>query len=268
MKHTFLVMMFAAAPLLAQGSTKARTELANAIAIEEQERDLAKAEKAYRAAIDDTKLSEQAHDLAKERLGQLLKRLGRDEEAKQYATSGKGTIATLDDVTEQDAEREKALRATARELVQHYLANPGGGYQPLEKLMWVGAPAVPEIAAALTGKSANVNTVDGQALARLAGLLWYFGTPSAESHLEQLLRGGDAELRQCLVCDARQLRDPRMLRFAERWLQQEKDDDVAMQLLTTAGSDSGLLPVDTDVLMDDAARRSPSVQVWVLLSMS
>ena len=86
MKHVALVFTFAAA-LAAQGQVSGQAvqdpqkELAAVIAVEEQERDLAKAEKLYREAIAGGKLSAPALQLAQVRLADLLQKLGRDKEA-------------------------------------------------------------------------------------------------------------------------------------------------------------------------------------------
>ncbi|MBL8738788.1 MAG: hypothetical protein JNL12_20330, partial [Planctomycetes bacterium] len=160
---TFAVCAVCTGSLVAQATPS--QELAPIVAVEDQERDLAKAERLYKEAIEGGKLSAAAKELATLRLAELLMRLGRRDEAKQWmgklAATGQGAVATLDDVTEpspQERERQEALRAKARELVKKALEQSVFPFPAATGILddelrrqieWLGDSVVPEIGAAL-----------------------------------------------------------------------------------------------------------------------
>ncbi|HEX5054454.1 MAG TPA: HEAT repeat domain-containing protein, partial [Planctomycetota bacterium] len=230
MRHTAIVLLFAAS-LAAQAVVDPKVELAPAIAVEEQERDLNKAETMYRDLLAGTSLSESARTLANQRLGRLLQKLGRQQEAAPFlAAAKKGSVVALDDVTQglqdQDLEREKALREKARGLVQQVLGQRSmtvsadsplwGIPRPLaEQLLWVGAPAVPEAIAALEAAE-KAESYSPNPLRALAGFLWYVGGPKAGEFLQ---RAAHSERLALPVAEAAgNLRDPAMLEVAAAFL--------------------------------------------------
>ncbi len=261
MKTKALVLTFAvcAGALAAQQQGTAPTpsqELAPIVAVEEQERDLAKAERLYKEAIDGGKLSAAAKEMATLRLAELLRKLGKLDEAKQWMD--KLPMVAFDNVSEpspQDRERQEALRAKARELVPKamgqicpvdYWVGAVGivDRELLRQIEWLGDAAVPEIAAvlaatkeSLAGKTArdlpatasrgapNADNAKLEAVRGLVGALWSSGSPMARAQLEAAYRDGSEAFRMVLVCQAARhaaaIRDLIVL-----WLQQEPSDAV------------------------------------------
>ena len=87
MKTKALVLTFAVCAVCTGSLVAQQTpsqELAPIVAVEEQERDLAKAERLYKEAIDGGKLSAAAKEMATLRLAELLRKLGKLDEAKQW----------------------------------------------------------------------------------------------------------------------------------------------------------------------------------------
>ena len=265
MKTKALVLTFAVCAVCTGSLVAQQTpsqELAPIVAVEEQERDLAKAERLYKEAIDGGKLSAAAKEMATLRLAELLTKLGKRDEAKQWmgklATAPQGAVVTLDDATQaspQDRERQEALRAKARALVQkamqqicpvdYWVGTVGIVDQELlRQIEWLGDAAVPEIAAvlaatkeSLAGKMAsdlpalssrgapNEENAKLEALSGLVGVLWNSGSPAARAQLEAAYRDGSEAFRMLLVCQAARhatsMRDLIVL-----WLQQEPSDAV------------------------------------------
>ena len=165
MKHIAFAALFAASlaaqnpvvkpePVLSEQMRSIKLELASAIAVEEQEKDLIKAEGLYRVAMDNKELSAEARLFARYRVVALLQKLGDYKEAKAVLEAGgKGMAVSLDDVTNgeangQDSERTKQLRLQARELLKQTVGKnfvTGRGQQITEQLNWIGDPAVPEV---------------------------------------------------------------------------------------------------------------------------
>ena len=264
MKTKALVLTFAVCAVCTGSLVAQQTpsqELAPIVAVEEQERDLAKAERLYKEAIDGGKLSAAAKEMATLRLAELLMKLGRRDEAKQWmgklASAQQGAVVTLDDVTQQsqDRERQEALRAKARALVQkamqqicpvdYWVGTVGIVDQELlRQIEWLGDAAVPEIAAvlaatkeSLAGKTAsdlpalssrgapNEENAKLEAVRGLVGVLWNSGSPAARAQLEAAYRDGSEAFRMLLVCQAARhatsIRDLIVL-----WLQQDPSDAV------------------------------------------
>lgn len=153
-----------------------RIELARAIAAEEQQRDAATAEQLYRAALDDPQRSPAAKALARERLIALLRRLGRDDEARAFARDGK--VAVQDDVAPLGApdavQRELELREQAKQLLDQLTKSPRHAKDPMsvdavERLVWIGDAGVPEIGARIDRLPTFVQEVALTALWRIEG---------------------------------------------------------------------------------------------------
>ncbi len=244
MKTIPLVLTFLACASLAgaqdksdQKKTTPSQELAAIVAVEEQERDLAKAETLYREALAGKALSDDARQLANMRLAKLLQRLGRGDEAVPFtnaaAALGKNSLAGFDDVTQgakQDVEREQALREKARELVKQVVADAGtkgnqtnvafGGLfgideRVAEQLLWIGQAAVPEVIAVLQAVP-TADSYNPAVVRSLAAFLWRVGGAKAE---EFVRKAKDQErLRFMLAEAACALERPEMLAVAAQFL--------------------------------------------------
>jgi hypothetical protein len=291
MKHIAMVFTFAAA-LAAQGPGNGATqkaqdpqqELAAVIAVEEQERDLAKAEKGYRDAIAGGKLSTEGRQFAHMRLAKLLRKLGRDQEAEALmaALFRETPAVQLDDVTPpqgQDVEREKALREKARELVEQvrpvrfpFEPDPNSALYSVpgpiaEQLLWIGQPAVPVVIAALEdlakiegGRSFHPNHVVG-----LAGVLWRIGGPQAAEFLKGWAKQASPTMRGNVVRTAYQANRPEMLAAAEAFLH-DPEPQITFALLQNRGQNIGPLEwrFDPGVLLAMAERGGPERKAFVL----
>ena len=269
MKHIAIVLTFAAALAAQQGKAQQakdpKIELAAIIAVEEQERDLAKAEKLYRAAISDAKLSEAARTQANLRLGTLLQKLDRAAEAKPFLdAAAKAGEVGFDDFGPkpqgQDIEREKALREKARELVQEIRTQSLQSWQPplhgiantplAEQLLWIGEAAVPEVVAALekeietwgpgVGWDDQVSTRPRRsAVQGLAGFLWRTGGQASAAFLASVAKVEAASLRAAIVSTAFQAEQPEMLALAAKFLNDPDPSDKVVSSLLQSGSGQG-----------------------------
>lgn len=310
MKTKALVLTFAvcAGALAAQQQGTAPTpsqELAPIVAVEEQERDLAKAERLYKEAIDGGKLSAEAKHQAMLRLAELLTKLGRRDEAMQWmAKAAESPFAdvALDDVTSsapQDREREEALRTKARELVKKVLAQGLGTALSLSgiaddelrrQIEWLGDAAVPEIGAVLAaakttfaGKAASdlaPTTPQVGALRGLAGVLWRLGSPAARAQLEEAHRDGSEAFRVLLVGQAAR-HAPALRDLVVTWLNQDPSEGVFWQLARSGremlgwnlGQEgwvegrSNWDELPPEVLLGAVKRFSPALQARVLRSL-
>jgi hypothetical protein len=263
-------------------------ELATIVAVEEQERDLAKAEQLYRQALTDQALSPAARDLALERLLDLLFRLGRRDDAKQVVAQaakarGRQAEVALDDVTaaaqqpnQAQQERQAALRQQAEAIVSSLVtANPVRPWDQAAagELEWIGVAAVPVIAAALAAATPALennpqtphpvlNVLNGaQIVVRenyvaLACMLWQLGGEDAIAHLESLRQSLEPKRRQLLARGAHRAKDPRLLRLAEQWLVAEVDAEVRLELVFYPHQIRVSLfeRLDPDVVLDTALR--------------
>lgn len=198
MKHIALVTLLATSLVAQQAneaaSRDARLELAKIIAVEEQEQDLAKAEQLYRAALKDQKISVAARGLARQRLGQLLRRLGKHAEARKVLNpKDKGEVVSLDDVTNGDVQQQKRflmLQLQARALIEDARKNQvpvtaahrSSQGSVSEQLLWIGRAAVPEVIAALDAVIDNPPRTN--LTNELVRFLWQQGGPNAEKFLQ------------------------------------------------------------------------------------
>ncbi|MBL8750050.1 MAG: HEAT repeat domain-containing protein [Planctomycetes bacterium] len=298
MRAITLVLTFATVVAAQDHRTKSsdpNTEIANAIAFEEQERDLAKAEKAYREAAADTKISEEARQVAAMRLIKLLRSLGREKDAEDAArqllrveTGLLGVrrswpAATLDDITPspQDAEREAELRARAEELVRSYSSSgpstvPQMRFPELmfvpqdigQQLLWIGEPAAPVLVATLesmlAGGSYQPDRVKG-----LAGVLWRIGGPVAARFLGDRTKDPEVAHRVLLVATAFQCERPEMRAVAARFLR-DPDDSVFATLVGGRFSPQPdprfgrAFPFEPGVLLDACSDGPAGRRAWLL----
>lgn len=215
MKHIALAGLFAlVAPAVAQKgesagpkwSKEARLEVAKAIAAEEQENDLDKAQQLYRAAMEDAERGAEAKSLAAYRLAALLRRLGKVDEAKAVLKQGgKGQVVSLDDVTSGRVgqDRVKELRLQARKLVKKIVRGYAGGrlihserltgvaVADSDQLFWIGDPAVVEVVAYLQTQLKQPYGGTTRDQVGLFEFLWIRGGPVASRFLLEAL-GNDA----------------------------------------------------------------------------
>jgi hypothetical protein len=258
-----------------------RVELALPIAFEEQEGDLAKAEAAYRKALEGP-LSPAAQWLASHRLGVVLQKLGRDEDAKvwleraaAFSAGGMspGGIAEQH-VLGQDPAREAALREQARALVQQIASRDPGGFestvlpgiagQVAEQLLWIGRPAVPEIIAALDQGPPRQAAIES-----LFRALWRLGGEDAEAYLVAALNGRYVGSVPRTAAAAREvdLRSP-----AARACLRHPDPKVAIAFLQSSqpgqrGGQGIVEAVPVGDLVEVAKQGPPALQAFVLRSL-
>jgi hypothetical protein len=282
MKHIALVLTFAAT-LAATGQSAvaqdAKAELAKVIAVEEQERDLGKAETMYREAIAGGKVSEEAKRLAQQRLAALLQKLGRNEEAAALLKqAGTGAVAGLDDVTAtqgQDAAREAELREKAKVLVQQVIEDRnrtmdaaglllGMRQATAEQMLWIGQAGVPVVIAALED-IAKADKYDPKVVASLGGFLWRVGGPQAAEFLQKWAKQGAAGMRASVVLTAYQANRPEMLATAEAFLD-DPDPQITFRMLRCSDQDEGQLAfrLDRAVILAMAERGSAAHKAFVL----
>lgn len=251
-------------------------EIAKIVAVEEQERDLAKAETLYREALSGKELSAGARELAKRRLGELLQRLGRRDEAKALlatVANGDPALAGFDDfgpTPQQDIEREKALREKARELVKQVVAASGRGDAtpiygmpgPLaEQLLWIGEAAVPEVIAVLEAVP-KADSFHPLVVSSLAAFLWRVGGGKAE---EFLRRAKDEErLRPYVANAACAAERPEMLAVVEQYLRLP-DPGLSEAMLDVYRWGRPLRArLDEGLLVDVLGQGSVAQRVWLL----
>jgi hypothetical protein len=214
----------------AQGEAPAdpRAELAAVLAVEEQQGDLAAAERLYRERLAGAGLSPAARALANARLGALLQRLGRTDDAKPFlaaAAQGGGGEAAAGG--EQDRAREAELGEQARKLLppDDYRRVGNVSNELRRALLWIGEPAVPALVAQLAQARASKWQQD-ERVADLAGLVWQIGGPKAAAYLREAL--ADPEAPMWLVSS--RLQSPVMLAVAEEALTHPNVELVAFLL--------------------------------------
>lgn len=189
-RFTLPLLALCAAAVPAQHDAAAR-ELAAVIAVEDQERDLAKAERLYREALTGTTLSPAARELATTRLAALLRRLGRGQEAaalQPAATANLTADASGGEAPGQDADRARALRLKAEELVAQALADlPDRLRLQSQSLIWLGQAAVPACIGGLETLERRWPSAPpdnaGHLASTLAKALWTIGGPAASAAL-------------------------------------------------------------------------------------
>lgn len=276
MKAIALVCTFAALAVAApaqDAKKKASEELANVFAVEEQERDLAKAEKLYREALAGKGLSAAARALATERLAGLLVRLDRRDEAAKLLGNSKpeGAVVTLDDVTNglvQDNEREKVLREKARELVANgrVVSNAQSPLVGIEasvasQLLWIGEPAVPEVVAYLEAVP-KASSYSPDYVGGLAAFLWRVGGAKAEAFLREANR---SELLRPMVARAAcASRSEATLAIAVEYVRAVEPAVSTWMLDHRSWGEPLSGRIDPAVLVDVMGKGSVEQRVWLL----
>ncbi|MCA8953609.1 MAG: HEAT repeat domain-containing protein, partial [Planctomycetes bacterium] len=227
------------------------SELADIIVVEEQEGDLARAERLYRDALDHGDLTTPARTLANLRLGRLLERLGRDEDARPFLeafTKASFVPAEAIRTPAQDPEREAELRAKARELVREVLdqkrpGRPNAIYgielaRVAEQLLWLGEAAIPELIAALQELASrpqrSQTTYDR--VAALASALWRIGGEQAAGYLSSAVEIDDEAFRHAVVVGAFQAQDEQLIAVATRFLADPAPDGAVVRTLLRSGT--------------------------------
>lgn len=298
MRNLLSIGVLAALPMAALHAQDARPELQRAIVVEEQEHDLGQAEALYRKLLEHGALGDAERAQVALHLGRVLQRLGKAEEATamlQRAAKAGGDVAQQAQkalaAQGQDGEREKELRAKARELVGRVLAGgpemqfqPGASYavygifnqEICQNLLWLGDAVVPEIVAALEpvvaefGKLkipvdvSNGGAVKGKATRGLLGLLWKYGGKQAQQFLAGIAGNDSVGLRIACVEAASNLERADMLPTLLLFLR-DPDPEARVQQALLLGDSGGVknrIPVVD--LLAAAKTGSPALKAVVL----
>ncbi len=268
MKHIICIVTFAAWA----AAQSPQSEFARVVALDEQQHDLGAAEAGYRRLLEGQGASGGASRAEVAfRLGRLLLRLGRGGEAQsllaEAAAGGKELadgVARLQREFGQDGEREKELRARAREIIQKVFArvNAGGpnvvqqpqspfhpySTEDAANLQWIGAPAVTELIAQFDVEPRD-STRPGT-----PALIWKIGGPAAEAWADRIAAHSDVEVRAHAASGAFAA-SKGMEERARAWL---ADADPQGRVVTALlGTTSGSTPFTLTDLVG-VARRGPA----------
>jgi HEAT repeat protein len=198
--------LMAAAAAQETRPSEAEQALRKAVLIEEAERDLPGAVKAYRALIDDVRTPAVLRTRALLRLGLLLQRLGRMEEAKAVLTqavSGEGdaaqeakdVLAGKRPAAEEQAAANVRLRVTILISALHAAKTDQEMEEPGKELLWIGKPAVPHLADAI----ATSASADFRLVAILSAKVAVIGGPDAVKLFASMAQAQDPlSRRACL----------------------------------------------------------------------
>lgn len=195
--------------------------LARVQVIEEQEGDLAAAEREYRALLarPAAEVAAAVRQEAQLRLGRLLLRLGRADDARgvlQQAAQGGGLLAAearhLLQGQGPEGERQAQLRERARVILRSLDDRVSGIPAVHNDLMWLGEPAAVETVGYLRGLRASLT--DHANLQRfrpaiwvMLGFLWHHGGPAAEEFFRSLPTDPNVEWRRACVDQCHQASD-------------------------------------------------------------
>ena len=246
---TFFVAAALAADVFAQNPTQkdARAELSAAIAVEEQQGDLAAAERLYRELLNSSALSVPARALANQRLGSLLQRLGRADDAKQFLKAAqRASNIEITPAMPQDRARDAELGEQAKKLLADRSKEIDG--ETSKSLLWIGRPAAPAILAELEQALSSPNQEASERNQILAGMLWRIGGEQAEAFLRSVAARKDAPL--WMVVRAFWLESDGMLSVAEAFL--AHPDFKLVETMLHSGAAEGLahrLPADAILTM-------------------
>jgi len=198
-----------------------RKQVAAVIAVEEQKGDLAEAERLWRKMLDDANTTVPLRAFANQRLGALLQRLGRSEDAKPFldAAQNASHILITPSVAQDPADRarETALGEQAKKIVA---AVGFVSDEQRAELTWIGQPAIPAILAEVEAEraraKADLPTASEGRAERLIGVAWEIGGDKAAAYLRQKM--GSETSAKWLVDEAHRLRSDEMLDVAEAFL--------------------------------------------------
>ena len=246
---TFFVAAALAADVFAQNPTQkdARAELSAAIAVEEQQGDLAAAERLYRELLNGSALSAPARALCNQRLSSLLQRLGRADDAKPFLEAAqRASNIEITPAVPQDRAREAELGEQAKKLLADRSKVIDG--ETSKSLLWIGRPAAPAILAELEQALSSPNQEASERNQILAGMLWRIGGEQAEAFLRSVAARKDAPL--WMVVRAFWLESDGMLSVAEAFL--AHPDFKLVETMLHSGAAEGLahrLPADAILTM-------------------
>ncbi len=206
------------------------------IAVEEQKGDLAEAERLWRKMLDDANTTVPLRAFANQRLGALLQRLGRSEDAKPFldAAQNASHILITPSVAQDPADRarETALGEQAKKIVA---AVGFVSDEQRAELTWIGQPAIPAILAEVEAEraraKADLPTASEGRAERLIGVAWEIGGDKAAAYLRQKM--GSETSAKWLVDEAHRLRSDEMLDVAEAFLL-HPDIEAVMALLKSS----------------------------------
>ena len=206
------------------------------IAVEEQKGDLAEAERLWRKMLDDANTTVPLRAFANQRLGALLQRLGRSEDAKPFldAAQNASHILITPSVAQDPADRarETALGEQAKKIVA---AVGFVSDEQRAELTWIGQPAIPAILAEVEAEraraKADLPTASEGRAERLIGVAWEIGGDKAAAYLRQKMASETSA--KWLVDEAHRLRSDEMLDVAEAFLL-HPDIEAVMALLKSS----------------------------------
>ena len=272
--YTVVCACLFGACLLAQGADTSPA-LQKAIVVEEGEHDLRGAAALYAEIASDQGLDESVRGQAWLRLGRARQRLGDDasaREALENAVRLGGDVAerarALLQDPDQGGDRARQLRERAQALVQSLISR---GRQirdsPLETkqgrdLLWIGAPAAPEIVRGLRElQAANRSNV----YRRLTPLLWIIGGPDAEKFLAEVRAESDAEFRHAMLNGIHEAESMAMVAQAQAFLS-DPDPSGAVVIAAIKGGQGGSARVlitryDLDAVFPVLESSVPTVRV-------
>ncbi|MCR9244256.1 MAG: HEAT repeat domain-containing protein [bacterium] len=261
-------------------------QVAAAVAVEEQEGDLARAEKLYRSALATDGISAADRAYTNLRLGLLLQRLGRKGDAApflQAAVNSKLVDVDAAGGAKQDVERQKQLRVRARKLLEqmwHFKAPTWHGPLPgiedpelARQLLWIGEAAVPEVIARLQKQETTtvsdrspLASAFGCYVAGLAGFLWRVGGQSAADYLAAGVSVENEFFRQCVALSAFQAESEPMVALATRYLADASADAAVNRAVLTSKPQRGKSlgdRLDPDRIVNAALEGPPSALLAV-----
>jgi len=253
------IALFAAAGFAGGTPGQDATDLARVVLIEEQEHDLARAEKGYRELTWSEAPAAVRAD-AWLRLGALLRRMGREAEARAafaacvaLETDAAAAARTALEQDPQDPERQKALRARAKQLIDEWWADgtevQGGevigltntvrnAWPPLrQNLAWIGPVAVPEMLSlierlrSLEARARFNQGLGWETITKVTDLVVELGGDAAVGFLQRAAESDDENFRRAVAQGLHtEMGDPRLFEIAAR-MTTDPDLEVAVAAL-------------------------------------
>lgn len=242
---TMLVAGLLAMPAFSQGTQPTSPAFERALVLEELEGDAQAAAAAYEAIGADAKAPHELRGRAWYRAGRLLGVAGDEEAARaalEHALAFEGTHVERARALLQDPagekDRERQVRERVRALLRDVNELPPAVRQPLvsladypvgKDLLWIGAPAVPEIVRAIR---TAWRERDRWVARELTGLVWQIGGPDAVQFVSSVRDDEDVEFRRTLVAKVAAARGADMIAEAEAFLgDSDPEGQVAIRVL-------------------------------------